>query len=163
MAVFVNASFVRGSCRGGVALLLIPSRWLRYPLTQPLMPLTEMIQCMVSHKLLVVSILMSSLITSLLLISGLQVLMMAFDIPLTWGQGAAILPAVLLLASLPISFAGWGLREGAMIIALGVYGVAQETALALSLIYGILHLASAIPGLALWILEKRRIIPPVTA
>lgn len=148
---------------GGIALLLIPSRWLRYPLTQPLMPLTEMIQCMVSHKLLVVSILMSSLITSLLLISGLQVLMMAFDIPLTWGQGAAILPAVLLLASLPISFAGWGLREGAMIIALGVYGVAQETALALSLIYGILHLASAIPGLALWILKKRRIIAPVTA
>jgi uncharacterized membrane protein YbhN (UPF0104 family) len=82
---------------------------------------------------------------------------MAFDVPLTWGQGVVILPVVLLLTSLPISFAGWGLREGAMIIALGVYGVTQETALALSLVYGILHLVSGVPGLVLWVLEKRRL------
>jgi hypothetical protein len=118
-----------------------------------------MLKRMISHKTLVTSILIASLITSLLLISSVQVLMIAFDIPLTWTQGAAILPAVLLLTSLPISFAGWGLREGAMIIALGVYGVPQETALALSLVYGIAHLVSAIPGLALWIIEKRRILP----
>jgi uncharacterized membrane protein YbhN (UPF0104 family) len=85
--------------------------------------------------------------------------MFGFDIPLTWGQGAAILPVVMLLTSLPISFAGWGLREGAIIIALGVYGVPQETALALSLVYGVLQLFSAIPGLALWIWEKRRVKP----
>lgn len=148
-----------GVMGGGIILLLIPTRWLHYPLTRPLIPLTEMIQRMSSHKALVASILINSLVTSLLLISGLQVLMMAFDIPLTWGQGAAILPAVLLLASLPISFAGWGLREGTMIVALGVYGVPPETALALSLVYGMLHLASAIPGLGLWILEKRFTVP----
>jgi len=89
--------------------------------------------------------------------------MFAFDIPLTWKQGAAILPAVILLASLPISFAGWGLREGAIMMALGAYGVPQETALAMSLVYGTLHLASAFPGLILWILDKRRLKPSVSS
>jgi uncharacterized membrane protein YbhN (UPF0104 family) len=73
-----------------------------------------------------------------------------------------ILPVVLLLTSLPISFAGWGLREGAMIIALDVYGVPQETALALSLVYGVLHLVSGLPGLVLWLLEKRRLKPDLS-
>lgn len=142
---------------GGLLLLLIPTSWYEYPLLRPFRPLIEMTCRFFRHKLSFGAILLSSLLSSILVISGIQVLIMAFDIPLTWAQGAAILPAVMMLSSLPISFAGWGLREGAMIIALGAYGVPAEKALALSLIYGILHLISAIPGLVLWIGEKRRI------
>ena len=148
-----------GVLGGGLMLLLIPKSWHQYVLFRPFISLIEMVRRALCHKTLFLSILLSSLLASILLISGLQVLMIAFDIPMTWGQGAVILPVVMLLTSLPISFAGWGLREGAMIIALGVYGVPQETALALSLVYGVLHLVSALPGLALWILKKRRLKP----
>jgi len=147
---------------GGILLLLIPRTWHRYFLIRPFSPLIEMTRRALYCKVLFFSILLSSLVSSLFLISGLQVLMIAFDIPLTWGQGVVILPVVLLLTSLPISFAGWGLREGAMVIALGIYGVSQETALALSLVYGALHLVSGIPGLVLWVLEKRRLKPALS-
>ena len=155
----VTLFLLAGVFGGGFFLLLIPRRGHSYALFRPFHPAIEALQSAWGQKGLFLSMLMTSLIASILVILGLQVLMVAFDIPLTWGQGAAILPVVLLLTSLPISFAGWGLREGAIILALGVYGVPQETALALSLIYGVLHLASALPGLVLWILEKRRSRP----
>jgi uncharacterized membrane protein YbhN (UPF0104 family) len=148
-----------GAFGGGIILLLIPKQWHSLFFLRPFHSVIDMVQRALRHKVLFLSMLMTSLIASIFLILGLQVLMFAFDIPLTWGQGAAILPVVILLSSIPISFAGWGLREGAIIIALGVYGVPQETSLALSLVYGVLHLVSALPGLVLWILEKRRLKP----
>ncbi|MCE3231667.1 MAG: conserved rane protein of unknown function [Alphaproteobacteria bacterium] len=144
---------------GGLLLLLVPKSWHSYNLIRPFHSVIEMVQGALRQKRLLLATLLASFVASILVILGLQVLMVAFDVPLTWEQGAAILPAVMLLTSLPISFAGWGLREGALIIALGVYQVSQETALALSLIYGVLHLVSAVPGLILWILEKRRLNP----
>lgn len=148
-----------GAFGGGLLLLVIPTRWHSHFLIRPFHSVIEMVQGALRQKRLFLSMLLSSLIASILVIFGLQILMIGFDIPLTWGQGAAILPVVMLLTSLPVSFAGWGLREGAIIIALGVYGVPQETALALSLVYGVLQLFSAVPGLVLWILEKRRLRP----
>jgi uncharacterized protein (TIRG00374 family) len=144
---------------GGLMLLLVPTKWHSFFLIRPFHSVIEVIQRSFQQKGLFLAMLLTSFGASILVILGLQVLMFGFDIPLTWGQGAAILPVVMLLTSLPISFAGWGLREGAIIIALGVYGVPQETALALSLVYGVLQLFSAIPGLALWIWEKRRVKP----
>lgn len=155
----VTLLLLAGAFGGGILLLFIPTSWHAHFLIRPFHSIIEMTQGAWRHKALFLSVLASSLVASLFLIMGLQILMVAFDIPLTWGQGIAILPVVMLLTSLPISFAGWGLREGAMIIALGVYGVPPETALALSLVYGILHLVSALPGLVLWILEKRRFKP----
>lgn len=140
----------------GALLLLIPKQWHTHPFIRPFEAVLEMTQGVMRSKALFLSILASSLMSSIVLISGLQILMYAFNIDLTWRQGVAILPPVMLLTSLPISFAGWGLREGALIIALGVYDVSQETALALSLIYGVLHMVSGLPGLGLWLLEKRR-------
>ena len=56
---------------------------------------------------------------------------------------------------LPISIAGWGIREGAMIIGLGFIGVGSENAFALSLLYGFLMLAISMPGGAIWIVSSK--------
>jgi uncharacterized membrane protein YbhN (UPF0104 family) len=51
-----------------------------------------------------------------------------------------------LAAAIPISFAGWGIREGALVFLFGLYGVPADTALAISILFGAcLALASA-PG-----------------
>lgn len=146
-----------GAFGGGLMLLLIPQRWHSLFFIRPFHSMIEVIRQSMRQKSLFISMFFNSFIASILLILGLQILMVGFDIHITWGQGAAILPVVMLLTSLPISFAGWGLREGAIIIAFGVYGIPQETSLALSLVYGVLQLISAIPGLFLWIMEKSRI------
>lgn len=67
-----------------------------------------------------------------------------------------IMPPVMLMASLPISIAGWGVREGAMVIAFGLLGVTREAALVLSLQYAFVGYLSAAPGAIAWIAEPNR-------
>jgi uncharacterized membrane protein YbhN (UPF0104 family) len=56
----------------------------------------------------------------------------------------------LLLAVLPVSLGGWGVRELAMVALLGAAGVSTERALALSLVWGLLPLAVSLPFGLLW-------------
>ena len=68
-----------------------------------------------------------------------------------------LVPPVVLMSMLPISLAGWGVREGAMVAALGLVGVAPADALALSVVFGLILLIGALPGAAIWFVTGRRI------
>jgi uncharacterized protein (TIRG00374 family) len=57
-----------------------------------------------------------------------------------------VIPIILFIASIPISLAGWGLREGVMIAGLGVTGTSSADALTLSLIFGIAQLVIGVVG-----------------
>ena len=74
-------------------------------------------------------------------------------------QYLALVPPVLLLAALPVSFAGWGVREGTMVVVFGAIGVAPADALSLSLVYGLLLMAAGLPGAVFWLAERRRADP----
>tara|TARA_B100001989_G_scaffold252993_1_gene237383 strand:+ start:3285 stop:4181 length:897 start_codon:yes stop_codon:yes gene_type:complete len=52
----------------------------------------------------------------------------------------ALMPILALVASLPVSFGGWGLREGAFIYGLGLIGFSIESAFLLSIQVGLLTL-----------------------
>ena len=67
-----------------------------------------------------------------------------------------LVPPVILVSLLPISFAGWGIREGAMIAMLGTVDVAPENALALSVAFGFLMLILSLPGALVWFLSENR-------
>jgi len=58
-------------------------------------------------------------------------------------------------ASIPISFAGWGVREGAMVVGLGFAGVSPSEALAISLLLGVTQFAIGLPGCAIWLFRRR--------
>ena len=58
-----------------------------------------------------------------------------------------IMAASLLASRLPISVAGWGVREGVLVSFLSAYGVAAEKAFATSVIYGLAELAAAMLAL----------------
>lgn len=66
-------------------------------------------------------------------------------------QALVLVPAVLFLSMLPISFAGWGVREGAMIVALGLIGVPSHISLAISIIFGVSSLLISLFGSVLWL------------
>jgi len=55
-------------------------------------------------------------------------------------------PPVFLIAALPISIAGWGLREGAMVLVLGYVAIPPNQSLPLSVALGLILLAGAVPG-----------------
>lgn len=66
-----------------------------------------------------------------------------------------LVPPVLLITSLPISIAGWGVREGAMVAALGSIGVPAPSALTLSILYGIIIVVVSLPGGLVWMSTSR--------
>ncbi len=67
----------------------------------------------------------------------------------------ALTPPILLLATLPISFGGWGPREAALIWLFGFFGFAAESALAISVALGVLVMAAGLPGAVLWLKSGR--------
>ncbi|MBF0587572.1 MAG: flippase-like domain-containing protein [Magnetococcales bacterium] len=69
-----------------------------------------------------------------------------FGFSLAFEHSLILVPAVFLVSMLPISFAGWGVREGAMIVALGLVGISETDATALSIALGLLLLLIALPG-----------------
>ena len=72
----------------------------------------------------------------------------------TWMNLLLTIPLVIFFMALPISIAGWGVREGVMVLGLGYLGVSAEEALALSIVFGLSTLIVSIPGSAIWLLES---------
>ena len=95
-----------------------------------------------------------------LLIAGVNGLVF-FVILHSWGIDTAtatacalLVPAVMEIALLPISIAGWGLREGAAVLAFGALQLDSHVALAASILFGFLGLAVSLIGGVLWILDR---------
>jgi len=88
--------------------------------------------------------------------SALSVFCLAQGLGIALGlfESLVLVPPVILLMVLPISLAGWGVREGAMIAALGFVGVASADALLLSIAFGLSVLLTNLPGGALWFLTR---------
>jgi uncharacterized protein (TIRG00374 family) len=55
-------------------------------------------------------------------------------------------PAVFLLALFPLAIGGWGVREGAMELALANYAISSELAVTLSILYGLIQLVIGLVG-----------------
>jgi glycosyltransferase 2 family protein len=76
------------------------------------------------------------------------------DIPLDFGAALIIIPAIMLVSMAPISFAGWGVREGATVVGLGLLGIGAADALAVSVAFGLLQVVLGVPGAALWLARR---------
>jgi len=83
------------------------------------------------------------------------VLALGLGAPVTLVDCLVLVPPVILVATLPISIAGWGAREVAMVTVFGLIGVPSAQATALSVLFGLATLLIALPGGALWLMERR--------
>jgi|SRR5579859_8061801 len=87
----------------------------------------------------------------------LYILARGLSINLGFGMFVIFMPTVLFLSMLPISIAGWGVREGAMVSALAVVGVPAHQSLALSICYGLTLVFISLPGGLIWLLSRRQL------
>ena len=77
------------------------------------------------------------------------------SVDLGFGYSLLLVPLITLVTVLPISIAGWGLRESAMVVALGLIGVPAAAAFSLSILYGLVVMASGLPGGVIWLVARR--------
>ena len=68
---------------------------------------------------------------------------------LTILQCLFVVPVFTILAGLPISYGGWGVRELSSIPILGLYGIPEEVALTLTILFGLTIFTSSLPGIFL--------------
>ena len=66
----------------------------------------------------------------------------------------AMTPTILLI-SIPISIAGWGVREQTLIILLGALGIGATQAVSVSILFGIILLVGGLPGGLLWLVTRK--------
>lgn len=92
-----------------------------------------------------------SFLTIALTIVAFKLIADSIGTRLSLGTWAMVVPPVTLIQLLPVSLAGWGVRETALVVALGSFGVPAEAALATSILLGLCMILAGLPGGLIWL------------
>ena len=76
--------------------------------------------------------------------------------PATFVQLFQLLPPVLLITMIPVSIAGWGLREAAMMVAFGYAGLPQADGLVTSILFGLVIFIAGSTGGIVWVTSPEK-------
>jgi glycosyltransferase 2 family protein len=71
--------------------------------------------------------------------------------PVSFAQILFLMPPVLLIATLPVSIAGWGVRESSFMFAFAHAGLAQSDGLAISILFGATSFIVGLVGGIVWL------------
>jgi len=71
------------------------------------------------------------------------------------GVYLVVMPPVILFTLIPVSLAGWGVREGAMVGIFMLIGAAKEPVLSVSMLYGLIVVLHSLPGMLFWLESKK--------
>lgn len=63
--------------------------------------------------------------------------------------------AAALVSAVPVSYAGWGVREASIVYFLGEVGVGADAAFGASVMYGVLLALASLPGALFWVARTR--------
>jgi len=85
----------------------------------------------------------------------LYALALSIDFHISFQTFLIAVPPVFLLMIIPVSLAGWGIREGAMIGIFMLVSADETKVMAMSVLYGLLLIISSLPGAYFWIKSKK--------
>lgn len=103
-------------------------------------------------------LLVSSLLIPLLAILVFFIIGLALDLrydPMTY---FVIVPPAIYLTIIPISVAGWGVREGVLVGLFSLIGADKPTILAMSIIYGFTLIIISLPGFVIYLKGRQRVL-----
>lgn len=129
---------------GGLLLVLVLDKALKYlPTNRTICEISgfsDAARRFVTSATYSLPVFAASLAIHLISIAAIKIIADGVGAPVPFMQLLMLMPPVLLMTLLPISFAGWGVREGAMVFLLGLVGVSPEQALAISILIGCVYL-----------------------
>ena len=76
--------------------------------------------------------------------------------PVLFSQVFQLVPPVMLITMLPISIAGWGVREATMGLAFGYAGLMASEGVNISLLFGAVSFIVGLVGGLVWILSAEK-------
>jgi uncharacterized membrane protein YbhN (UPF0104 family) len=135
-----------------IAIGMLPRR-----LTDGFMPLRHLAQtarlawrlCRSPRAAIVVA--SCSVLIHLMTVSIAWFCMKAVAAPVGFAPILFLMPPVLLVATVPISIAGWGVRESSMVVAFAYAGLSQSDGLMLSILFGATSFVVGAAGGLVWI------------
>ena len=81
----------------------------------------------------------------------------ALDLTIPLGAMVSFVPLVTILSALPITVGGLGLRDGAMVVLLGLIGVSVSASVSMTFLYFVLVAGNAVVGALLYLQGSRRL------
>ena len=159
-AKYVFPLLALGGLAGVGALMvldLIPHHWRRWSIVRGLVQLAGDAKRLFLHPVYAIAAVLLG-VTGQLLISLMIYLLgraLALD-GVDLLDCIVLVPPVILITTIPISIAGWGLREGAMVAVFAFVGVVQSDAFVLSILFGLVNLVLSLPGGLVWLLSGGR-------
>lgn len=94
-----------------------------------------------------------SLINHIVTVTAAWCLARSVGVPFEWTQALLLIPPVFMIATIPLSIAGWGVRESSMIIAFGYAGLAESDGLIISVLFGVAIFTVGVLGGLAWIIS----------
>jgi len=76
--------------------------------------------------------------------------------PADFEQVFMLIPPIMLITMLPISIAGWGVREATMMVAFGYAGLAQTDGTMVSILFGAVSFLVGCAGGVVWIFSAEK-------
>ncbi len=144
----------------GIALLIlarrIPKRLIPARLREGIDALSAATQAAYLRPAISLPVLGLAVIVHGLIVLSVHVIAVGIGLEVGLFESLVLVPAVILLSTVPVSIGGWGLREGLMVVALGLAGVPAEAALTVSILFGLAQIVAGLPGGALWLLAGGR-------
>lgn len=106
------------------------------------------------HPMLLLLMIAISILAHLQLISMFYALAIGLGLKISFYQALLVFPVVILASTIPITAAGWGVREATLIILLGYFDVQSQAAIALGVSFGLIMLLVSFPGGILWLKNR---------
>ena len=153
------AAIVLAGVAGVAAMILarrIPERLLPARLREPVHKLSEATHAAYLYPAVSLPVLGLSVVVHGLIVASVHVIAIGLGLDVGLFESLVLVPAVILLSTVPVSIGGWGLREGLMVVALGLAGVPADAALSVSILFGLAQIAAGLPGGALWLMAGGR-------
>ena len=102
------------------------------------------LKILLNNPFLLAKIVIVSLVAQMGLFMAVYCLAISTGANISFIDLMTVLPVISLVASLPISIGGWGVREGAFVYGLGLLGIPMETAFLISIQVGLISMATTV-------------------
>ena len=120
-----------------------------YPRLRIVITISERLhQSFLNNRILLIG---SSLLIPILAILSIFMIGSALGLRYNLVTYFIIVPPAILLTIIPVSLAGWGIREGTLVALFSLIGADKATILAMSILYGLMQIIVSLPGFIIYL------------